>query len=500
MINGKSQEQKIGKTETSPKWGETTKIIVGLSVAALIAGFTIRFQNILGPLLLAVIISYIASPLASLLCRWTKMPWRLAVTLIYLILVLGILGLLTWGGVSLVEEAQNLVSGLTDTIENLPEFFSDLAKTKYIIEIGPFQYDLVFTELDFSSIAQQILDLIKPVVSQAGSIVGSVASGAATTLGWFLFIVMVSYFLLAESGSVSEKPLTISVPGLQADIEHIVHDLGRTWNAFLRGQLVLVGITIAIYSVWLSAFGVKYAIGLAIIAGLARFLPWVGPTITWIVYFTVSITQGTTVFGLTPFVYTLIVLGVALVLDGAIDQVIAPKIMGNALEVHPAMLLVGALLGARMLGLVGMLLAAPVVATIKIIGTYAIRKLFDLDPWTGAVIEIETDESTEVQESPVKTFIKTRMSGLIKKDTLSDAETEIVEQEIHTHDAFMEEIGGAQASNDNEDETFQDPQDTPSFWMRAKSFFKRSKKEVITLDEHDPEEQSQIDSTDDFMG
>ena len=55
--------------------------------------------------------------------------------------------------------------------------------------------------------------------------------------------------------------------------------------------------------------------------------------------------------------------------------------MGNALQVHPAMLLVGVLVGTTWLGFIGLLLAGPVLATFKLFATYALRKSFDLDPW-----------------------------------------------------------------------------------------------------------------------
>jgi hypothetical protein len=55
--------------------------------------------------------------------------------------------------------------------------------------------------------------------------------------------------------------------------------------------------------------------------------------------------------------------------------------MASALRIHPAAVLIAALVGARILGLVGVVLAAPVMATLKLFVDYSLRKLFDLDPW-----------------------------------------------------------------------------------------------------------------------
>jgi hypothetical protein len=57
--------------------------------------------------------------------------------------------------------------------------------------------------------------------------------------------------------------------------------------------------------------------------------------------------------------------------------------MGQSLEVHPAAIMISALVGAQLLGVLGVILAAPVFATVKLILRYSSRKLFDRDPWEG---------------------------------------------------------------------------------------------------------------------
>jgi predicted PurR-regulated permease PerM len=69
---------------SSPRWSSTTKLIAGLTFVAVLAFLVVRFQNFLGPLLLTFIVAYLFYPAAIALLRWLKLPWRLAVTLIYL--------------------------------------------------------------------------------------------------------------------------------------------------------------------------------------------------------------------------------------------------------------------------------------------------------------------------------------------------------------------------------------------------------------------------------
>ena len=73
-----------------------------------------------------------------------------------------------------------------------------------------------------------------------------------------------------------------------------------------------------------------------------------------------------------------------------------PKILGGALKVHPAGVMIAAFVGVSILGVVGVVLAAPVLATLILIGRYSVRKLFDLDPWTGIKLAPSDSKLTTV--------------------------------------------------------------------------------------------------------
>ena len=86
-------------------------------------------------------------------------------------------------------------------------------------------------------------------------------------------------------------------------------------------------------------------------------------------------------FGLTPLAYTGIVLGLAILLDQVLDNLVSPRLMARALRVHPAAVLVAVLIAADLLGLVGVVIAAPILASALLVGNYVMRKLTDQDPF-----------------------------------------------------------------------------------------------------------------------
>jgi len=72
---------------------------------------------------------------------------------------------------------------------------------------------------------------------------------------------------------------------------------------------------------------------------------------------------------------------IAILVDQIFDQLISPRIFGDTLGVHPAAILVAAIIAANLIGLVGLVLASPVLATLNLVGRYILRKMLDLDPW-----------------------------------------------------------------------------------------------------------------------
>lgn len=369
--------------ERSPRWGGTTKLVVAFTFVAVIAGLLITFRALLGPLLLSFILVYLLYPVASFLSARLKLPWRVSVSLIYLLLLISLIGLLTWGGISLIEQLQSLFRFLERRVVDLPKLLSQFESQTY--QIGPFEFSLGGTELN--TLGNQLLGLVQTTLSRVGSLLGTFASSAVTTFGYLVFVLIVSYFILSESGGTRSRFFSLRLPGYEYDIQRMSIELGRIWNAFLRGQLVIIGLTIVVYTALLGVLGLRFFLGLAILAGLARFIPYVGPAIAWTTYGLVALFQGYTLFGLTPFAYGIMIIGISIVVDNILDNLVVPRLLANVLQVHPAAVMVAALVGASLLGIIGVVLAAPVLATAKLLVNYTSRKLFDLDPWENIVVE-----------------------------------------------------------------------------------------------------------------
>lgn len=370
--------------EAIPQWNNTTKLIVALVLVVLVGFLIWKFQFILGPLLFAIILAYLLYPVAGFLHKKVHLPWRAAATILYLLIFLILIGLLTWGGISLVEPLQNLVTFLQKLVTDLPKTIADLTSQAWMI--GPFRINL--SNLSATQLWTDLQGILSPILSSIGTLLGNIASGAVSTITWTAFTLLVSYFFSVESRGTRSNLIKFTIPRYEYDFEMMKVYLSNIWGAFLRGQLVIFVLTYFIYAILLAALGERYFLALAVLAGLARFVPYVGPFVAWTTYGLVALFQGTTIFGLLPFPYALIIVGSAIVVDVIMDNFVSPRIMSSALSVHPAAVLVMVIVSAKLIGFIGVLVAAPVLASLKLFLHYISRKMTDLDPWEDMALPV----------------------------------------------------------------------------------------------------------------
>ena len=365
------------QNKTSPEWGTNMKLVVALTIIVIVGALLVKFQFIITPLLIALVLAYLLHPIASFFQRKLRFSWNASAAVIYLVIILLLLGLLTLGGVGLVQQVQSLVTIVQDAITTLPQLVDKVSGQIY--QFGPFKLDL--RALDLKALSSQLLGLVQPLLNSTGTLVSALAGSAASFLGWTLFVILVSYFVLAESSGLRGDIFTRDIPGYTYDFERLTRELGRIWNAFLRGQIIIFFLAVTLYSIVLSVLGVHYAISLAFLAGLARFVPYFGPTINWTVLVLVSYFQVFKLLGLSPFNYSLLVLITALIIDQIFDNIISPRILSAALKVHPAAVLVAAIIAANLFGILGVVVAAPILATATLLWKYIMRKMLDINPW-----------------------------------------------------------------------------------------------------------------------
>lgn len=391
----------------SPRWGFTVKLIITLGLVIIFVALLFQFQNVLGPLLLSFVLSFMLHPLVSRMQRLTRLSWRANVNIVFLLVIIFLVGMFTVLGFAVAEQAQNLVTFVDGLLDNLPQIVEDL--TTQVFVFGPFQLD--FRQYDFNVLLGDLAGALQPIVTRAGSLVSSLASGTISLVGWGAFVLLVSYFVTSDATKLpTDQWAQIEIPGYGVDIRRLARRLGRIWSGFLRGQFFIFVFIITVYSLLLTVLGVRNALALGIMAGFSRFIPYVGQYFTWLLIALVTVFMPENMFGMEPVYYMLLVIALAVVLDQTFDTFIVPRLYGVALGVHPAAVMIGAILGGSLLGFVGLVVAAPATATLLLFMRYIFRKLLDLDPWPRG-----DEDELQVFQIPGLTQIRQVSTALVSK-------------------------------------------------------------------------------------
>ncbi|NJM07741.1 AI-2E family transporter [Candidatus Gracilibacteria bacterium] len=208
-------------------------------------------------------------------------------------------------------------------------------------------------------------------------LVGNIFSSAIL----FIFVFLSAIHLTLSAARYREA-LVAALPEIyRPEIVELLHRIGRVWVAFFRGQVTLMIIIGLVVWVGLSILGVPGAMSLAIIAGLLEVVPNLGPVVATIPAVIVALLQGSTYLPVNNFVLALLVIGFYVLVQQLENSIIVPRVLGEAVELPALVVMSGVLIGGTSAGILGALLATPVIAMSREILSYTYRKLQGLPPF-----------------------------------------------------------------------------------------------------------------------
>ncbi len=367
-------------SNNSPLWSRTTKTIVVIGGLLLLAALVMRFRTLLIMLVMAAILAYLLDPLISFIDRRTNIRRGLIIAVVYLVLAAALVGGFFALGVASYQQAANLIEQAPALIENSAAALALLANRTEPLTIGPFSFnpDIV----PWERLPEELLGMVQPLLTQSGSVVSRFASSTARTVFNLLFIFVLSIYLATDLPRFGGYVKSFAQrPGYREDAEQLMPRLRHVWSAYLRGQIILALIIFLTVWIGLTLLGVQNSLALGLLAGLLEFLPNVGPVISAGVTIIVAFFQPSNYMGLASWQFALVVLALMIVIQQLENHLLVPRIVGGALDLHPIIVIVGLFMGASLAGILGAILAAPIIASLKLFGNYAWRKLFDLPPF-----------------------------------------------------------------------------------------------------------------------
>ncbi|MBI2865115.1 MAG: AI-2E family transporter [Chloroflexi bacterium] len=345
---------------TQIRFGKRTKIavIVVLGIATII--FLIYVRHILPAFIWGIAAAYVLNPLVNWLSLRTRVRRGLVVLTMALALALG----LGWVIVNVTGAA---VSEVQDLRTNWPSIVESLEKNLFG-EAPP-------TLFGYTVTAKAINDAMARQV-------GDFPRGAVTAVRWTidlfgkLLIFFVTTFLLlldAKKVSIGFKKL-IPLP-YRDEILALGHQINGTLGDYIRGQLLLFIIMSAV--TWMvigPILQVRYAVVISIATGVLEWFPIIGPITAGAIAVTVGVLQPN-VFGWHPWVFGGAIAIVYTILRHLEDYLVIPNVIGRVIHLHPLVIIFALFSGGAIAGILGMFIAVPAAAVIKILGEYTYRKL-----------------------------------------------------------------------------------------------------------------------------
>jgi predicted PurR-regulated permease PerM len=307
------------------------------------------------------------------------------------------------------------VRSIIDVLIRLPELFqrwvTDFAENQPVLSIAGFTLDMTAALEEFqASLTETVGEIQLPslsdlmnylmtgvrtaggIVQTAVGIASSVVSAALSTL----LLAILIYFLTKDGRQLGITVKNLVLPAYQPEVEELGRRLDVVWKSFFRGQIVLSLVVGFVVFLSTSLLGLPGALVLGILAGLLEVIPNLGPVLALIPAVLVALVQGSNVLPVSNLIFALIVVLVYVVIQQVENNYLVPRIMGQSLNLHPIFILIGVVVGASFAGVLGAFLAAPVLASLKVLGLYAHAKIVDRDPWA----EPPVVEAVEVNRKP----------------------------------------------------------------------------------------------------
>ncbi len=351
-----------------PHWPYATKLTISLLLLAFFIYLLSRFHEIIIPLVIAIVLAYILNPIVNFFQRHGHVHRAVAILITYIILIAIIIGIPVLA-ISIMGE--NLETVQINPQKIIFSVQNALAQT----------YTIAGLTLHPSAFAGQLLSslqgLLQPVVGQTVTIVRNII----TSLIWIVLITIVSIYLIKDAGKLGDWLTSHLPPKILPDYRWLVNEIDQIWSSFFRGQLLLSSVVAVIFIVLGFILGLPFALAMGVLAGILEFLPSIGHGIWLLSAALLAFFLGSTWIPVPHWVFMLIVIGIHLVFEQVDINFLIPRFVGRRVQLPAVVVILGIAAGAILAGVIGIPLAAPTIASLRVIGRYIFANLFDME-WT----------------------------------------------------------------------------------------------------------------------
>ncbi len=315
----------------------STKIILKVILAGLLLAFLWVIRDVIFILLLSLILASAMEPMVDYFNE-KRIPRAVSVLVTYL-LFFGLVGLVIFLAIPPV------ISEFSVLQENLPQYITN------------FQERLASLGLNNVGLP----DFIKQIIAGAGSgkSVLSQTFGVFNGVLSFISVLVISFYLVAEEQGMKKFVSTLLPQHHHEFTMGLLEKIQKKMGLWVLGQLILSVSIFILTWIGLSILGIKYAFVLAILAGLLEIVPYIGPFLSAVPAVFVAFVQNPPLVLVVALLYLLI--------QKIEGYVLVPKVMEKTVGTSPLAVLLAVLIGFKLAGVVGLLIAVPLVSAVTVV-------------------------------------------------------------------------------------------------------------------------------------
>ncbi len=311
-----------------------------------------RFLSaVLTPFIIAMIVSYVLNPVVNML-NWRKVPRTAAVLLIYAVFITSLI-------VILMNFIPIFMKQLNELNEHLP---------KMTMKAQNWFANFNNSDLLPESVREGIRDSLGKIERQIAGSISAFISRIDSTINVIFMLLTVpflAFYMLKDIQLIEKTALAIVPSGRRKQVVKLFVDIDRALGNYIRGQLLVCVIVGVFAYIGYSIIGLPYPILFASVAAVFNIIPYIGPYIGAAPAILMAATLSMRL--------VLLVIVVNWIVQLVESNVISPQIVGKSLHLHPLMIIFALLAGGYLAGIIGLILAVPFLAVIKVILQHVLR-------------------------------------------------------------------------------------------------------------------------------
>lgn len=332
---------------------------IGFGIAALVVAIVVLFllRDFLGAFVLGSAIAFLIQPAVARL-HATGIPRLLAIALVFVAIIIALAGLV----LLIVPLGVNEVSQLQVQAPSLAASAQDRLNSLQPIRVFGIDIDLKGVTATINSHLREYL------LGQFGNAV-TLGLTALTTVLQLLLMFIVAFLLALEAPAVRRDLRRLVPNDYRSDFDQIWRKVRKMLYAYVRGQLIIAALIGLLSGLACWSIGLPDPIALGLIAGVTALIPYLGPFIGAVPAILVGLSQSPGKALLIGLLYLLI--------SNVVLNIIYPKVVGDAVRLPPILVIVALIAGFSWGGILGMFVAVPIAATLRILFDHIYPRLYE---------------------------------------------------------------------------------------------------------------------------